>query len=500
MAPTNIFVPGAPAIGRNKRRVSYGLGASVDPNIASLAAKISSFWTMDEASGNRADSVGGFTLTQVGTVGQTTGINGSAAVISTGNYFGTVSTAAVQTGNIDFTVALRVYPTTTTGPKTIAAKGISTSTSTIEWGVVINASGLFEFNLWQAGSAQVLAATTFGAPTANQWYDVICWVDTTANTINIEVNGIGNSATKTKTPVAGTAALGIGAYGNGNSNIFGYLDDVTFSKAKWTAGERKVWRSATYPFTTTRGIYESGQLYTSWQQPVSGTNMDILIPTKRDLSGTMVLYCHGSGEVANVWETDSLKAGIRDALLNAGHILCASLAGGNLWGNDASNTHYVNLYNQVTSRFTINRVLMIAQSMGGSSGFKIVADNLIPNIKGLYCIYPVSNLANMYGNASYTTAIQTAYGIPGTGTYATQTAGHDPVLFTSAQLQRFTMPVRFTHSYADTVVPRAQHTDIFQPLIAPYAPESGIITSTGDHGDPSNFIPSDVVSFFSRCV
>jgi hypothetical protein len=143
---------------------------------------------------------------------------------------------------------------------------------------------------------------------------------------------------------------------------------------------------------------------------------------------------------------------------------------------------------------------MIAQSMGGSSGFKIVADNLIPNIKGLYCIYPVSNLANMYGNASYTTAIQTAYGIPGTGTYATQTAGHDPVLFTSAQLQRFTMPVRFTHSYADTVVPRAQHTDIFQPLIAPYAPESGIITSTGDHGDPSNFIPSDVVSFFSRCV
>jgi pimeloyl-ACP methyl ester carboxylesterase len=502
MAPTNIFVPGAPSIGRNRRRVSYGLGGAAipDPAIASLLAKVQNFWTLDEASGNRADSIGGIALPPTGTPGNAAAINGNGLLPTTGNFLSVPSTAALQTGNISFTVACRFKPSGVGLNQTIVAKGNNTALATMEWGLCLLTTGQLDFDVWQSSAAQSLNATNFGVIQAGKWHDIIAWVDTTANTMNIEVNGVLTSVTKAKTPVANTGPLTVGAYANGNQ-IAGsaVIDDLTFSKSVWTAAERKAWRRKTYPFNVGQGIFDTGQLYNEWAASVSGTNMDILIPSKVDLSGTLVLYCHGSGELANVWVTDSLKAGVRDTLMGDGHIIAASLAGGNLWGNDTANTHYVNLVNQVTSRFNVTRIVAIFQSMGGTSGFKIVADNLIPNIKGVYCIYPVCNLANLYGNASFTSAIQSAYGIPGSGTYATQTAGHDPVLFTTTQLQNFTMPMRFTASYGDTVVPRPQNTDQFQPLISPYAKESGIITTTGDHGDASNFIPSDVKAFIDRC-
>jgi pimeloyl-ACP methyl ester carboxylesterase len=477
-----------------------GTTVAVDPAIATLVAKIQNFWTLDEASGNRADSVGGIALPPTNTPGSAASVNGNGLLPTTLNFLSVPNTAALQTGNISFTVACRFKPSGVGLNQTIVAKGTNTVTTTMEWGLCLLASGQLDFDVWQASAAQSLNATNFGVVKAGKWHDIIAWVDTTANTMNIEVNGILTSVTKTKTPAANTGVFTVGAYANGNQ-IAGsaVIDDLTFSKSVWTAAERKAWRRKTYPFNTGKSIFDTGQTYNQWTATVSGTVMDIVIPTKVDLSGTLVLYCHGSGELSDVWETDSVKAAVRDTLLGDGHIIATSLAGGNLWGNDVANTHYVNLVNEVKNRFNVTRVVAIFQSMGGTSGLKIIADNLIPNIKGAYCIYPVCNLANMYGT-SYAAQIAAAYGIPGTGDYATQTAGHDPMLFTTTQLQRFIMPMRFTHSYADTVVARAQNTDLFKPIIAPYAPESGIVTTTGDHGDASNFIPADVKAFFDRCI
>lgn len=476
-----------------------------DPAIATLAAKVQNFWTLDEASGTRADSVGSQTLTLTGAPGSSAAVNGNGAVFSTGNYMAAANNAALQTGNIDFTIACRIFAPTIGANITIAAKGNNSSLATMEWGLILLASGVLDFDIWQASAAQSLNASNMGVIQASKWYDVIAWVDKTAGTMNIEVNGVLNSVAKTKTPAASTGNFTVGAYQSG-AQVFtsGIIDDLTFSKSVWTAAERKAWRRKTYPFNVGRSIFDTGQLYTDWGAAISGTTGNVLIPTKVGMSGTVVLYTHGAGETYDAWLTDPLKAGIRDQLLTDGHILCASAAHGDNWGNAAAITDYVNLYNNVTGRFTITRVVGLFQSMGGAAGLYMIQNASIP-FRCAYHIYPVCSLTAEFNNNNGTpgypgaaASIRAAYGIASDGSnFASLTAGHDPVRdFSGAN---FTIPVRFTSSPSDTVVPKVSNTDAWRTIITPYATtENSLMVTSGEHGDASNFMPSDVKAFFDR--
>lgn len=50
--------------------------------------------------------------------------------------------------------------------------------------------------------------------------------------------------------------------------------------------------------------------------------------------------------------------------------------------------------------------------------------------------------------------------------------------------------MRFYASTADTVIPKASHTDVMAALVAATTPESTVVARSGDHGDPSAF-PAD---------
>lgn len=72
---------------------------------------------------------------------------------------------------------------------------------------------------------------------------------------------------------------------------------------------------------------------------------------------------------------------------------------------------------------------------------------------------------------------------------ATLTAGE----FTGKRL-------RYTHSSGDTVVVKTTNTDAMRTLVSAYATESALVTTTGDHGDSSNYDSADMIAFFDRCV
>jgi len=233
---------------------------------------------------------------------------------------------------------------------------------------------------------------------------------------------------------------------------------------------------------------------------LSGQAVEILLPetapTPAESNGRLVIYHHGSGENQTSMRTDTRKTTIKEAMLNDGYTIASSNAHGSNWGNPASVDDYETLVAYMLANYTFTHVLHLSQSMGGLSGLTTVAGG-VAQADGWAGIYPACNLADIYGIGVYASAIDTAYGIPGTGDYATQTAGSDPVLRAASAFTG--IPMRFYASPSDTVTPKATNSDEMAALVAAETPEETVVACTGPHGDASHFQPSDLLDFWDRC-
>ena len=240
--------------------------------------------------------------------------------------------------------------------------------------------------------------------------------------------------------------------------------------------------------------------------PIMGYPLMVLVPNSNAANPynaanptRLILYFHGAGEAVDALLTDSNKTATVTALLNAGYILAASTGGGtNNWGNQSSVEGYTGCWKYVTSNYNVSATAEWVQSMGALAGLNSLSENKIANVVGLLGTYPVVSLANLYGLGTYTSAINTAYGITGSGTatYANLTTGHDPALKWGWAFRRVNM--RLYHSPSDTVVPKAQNTNALATLVGSSATVTVVVTS-GEHGDASNFVPSEYVTFFNNC-
>lgn len=211
----------------------------------------------------------------------------------------------------------------------------------------------------------------------------------------------------------------------------------------------------------------------------------------------LIFYHMGHGEDDTALLSDSLKAGIVASALSANYLM-AGISAGNTWGNQASLTAYKEAYAYIASQYHLLGTLIWGQSMGGLAAQSNLAAGAYPDTRGFIGIYPACSLLDMYSDdgGAFTTEINTAYNIPGGGTYAAQTAGYDPLLLPAVQYQG--NAEHFYSSYGDTVVMRANNTDPMAALITPYTWEHSVVTTTGNHGDPTNFQPSDFMAFVGR--
>lgn len=213
----------------------------------------------------------------------------------------------------------------------------------------------------------------------------------------------------------------------------------------------------------------------------------------------LVIYHHGSSESLSSINNED-KAEVVEALIAAGYRILSCDASGNNWGSAAAIQDYKDAYEIWDGIININKVVFLGQSMGGMTGLLSLVDAYwegIPTpVQGFYGIYPACNLANVYANG-FQTAIDAAYDIPGGGDYATQTAGHDPVLISSSEYAG--KRLRFTASYSDGLIDRTENSDAMSTHVSGDATEYEVVTHTGVHGDPSAFLPSDIVAFFGRC-
>lgn len=206
-----------------------------------------SWWTLEEESGNRADSHGTNTLTDVNTVTYDAGIIGNAAQFTnaTTEYLNIVSNATVQTGNIDFTIAAWVYLDNNATNQMLVGKDHVTAGQREYVLKYSQTDDNFQFSVFTAVDTAVsVDENTLGTPSVATWYYVVVWHDAAGDTINIQVNNntTTSQATGGSLQAASTAPLRLGArlYTDFEDYLDGRMDETAIWKRVLTANE-KTW-------------------------------------------------------------------------------------------------------------------------------------------------------------------------------------------------------------------------------------------------------------------
>ncbi len=242
----------------------------------SLLTSLISYWKQDESSGDALDAHGTNPLTQVGSIGTAAGKIGTARDFpdSPSNYFSHADNSDLSTGDIDFTFSCWVYLDSTSGERVPISKANNTSTE-----YILDIVG---------GQARFYTGSNFIAGdtlSTGIWYFIIFWRDSTAGTINIQVNNGAVYSLAVAAPVIVAVDFRLGVYGTTPSfgPVDGRIDEVGFWKRVLTADERaSLYNSGNglaYPFTTFVPDYGFAGLWDFAGYPVG------VVPTPASAAG-----------------------------------------------------------------------------------------------------------------------------------------------------------------------------------------------------------------------
>ena len=212
----------------------------------------------------------------------------------------------------------------------------------------------------------------------------------------------------------------------------------------------------------------------------------VITPTEQ--TQRVVVYTHGSGErVGNMFH-DPKKEPIFNTLLGAGYAIAATDAHGDNWGSGASVDDNLALVAELRDR-GLRDVYVLALSMGGFDGLALV-DRVA--VKAWAGIFPACDLASVYALGLYRGQIRAAYDRTGRR-LGDAIARRSPIDF-AGRVQR--LPMRFWASPADRVIPKHENTDACAALARRGGARVEVTTTTGDHGDPSNYDAAGVLALF----
>ncbi|WP_265466492.1 phage tail protein [Aeromonas salmonicida] len=208
----------------------------------------------------------------------------------------------------------------------------------------------------------------------------------------------------------------------------------------------------------------------------------------------LAVYCHGAGgEGADLWDYDNENS-VLLALLNAGYVVCAVDYDEQGWGGNSSINQNAEGIRFVMSKYNVfDKIYLVVQSMGGLVGLNglLRGDFDVAAVAG---IYPASNLRWCYEHG-FKNEIEGAYGFSGVGEFEAATAGHD-IVNDNYDFDFSLSKFKFWHSKSDTVVSKADNTDLLAKKVSDGGGEFVVVETLGEHGDKSSFRGSEIVDFF----
>lgn len=192
-------------------------------------------------------------------------------------------------------------------------------------------------------------------------------------------------------------------------------------------------------------------------------------------NGRLVIYAHGYEARATAVLNDEAFGELADGLVAAGYVVAAGDAGGDAWGDPASVDSHAALAAAVTDLVAATDVYLVAESMGGLAGARLVEGRRIPGLRAYAGIQPLCDLGSVYDE--YAASIDAAYG-PAVGTALRELS---PVPLDGA------VPALFWASEDDTVVAKARNADACAAQVVADGGRALVVAAEGDHGDPSHY-------------
>lgn len=195
-------------------------------HIGGLKGDLVSYWTLNEASGTRADSYGSNNLTDNATVTGAAGKLSTSSQFTAANseYLSVADNSDLSMGDVDFTITGWAYlDSLGTARGALGKWGTSR-----EYLVSVSTGNQMQFFVTSdgtSGTAVSVTGTTVTLTTAT-WYFVKAWHDSVGNTINIQVNdGTIHTTAHTLGVFNGTSELRLGSNEVAPNHWNGRLDD-----------------------------------------------------------------------------------------------------------------------------------------------------------------------------------------------------------------------------------------------------------------------------------
>lgn len=243
----------------------------------------------------------------------------------------------------------------------------------------------------------------------------------------------------------------------------------------------------------------NGTAYTEYYitPPASGDPMLLLVPDSigEGSPAKLTMFLHGrTGTETQI--NGGNRIGMRNALLDAGHIIAAPYLHGDSWGNRTAQNDMGAQHAWATAVWQISSTFLLGESMSGNAATIAIKLKEIP-INGVVLLSPSLNLQRVWdrGNAGHD-GLETAFSVPSSGVeFAAATADWDTVLqpasdFAGVHLRAYASPDDTVISLTNDVVP-------FVDRIKTVSDDAQLITVTGGHTSADTYRPSEIVAFFA---
>jgi pimeloyl-ACP methyl ester carboxylesterase len=199
----------------------------------------------------------------------------------------------------------------------------------------------------------------------------------------------------------------------------------------------------------------------------------------------IVLFFHGMDRDQSVLDFDDAHRELTATLADAGYAVVAGSAGGNVWGNAASQQMYLDLAVGAAEHYRVDKFYFLAESMGTIAAMNLFAHNKVANVAGMVGINPLLNLGSMPPKY-YQQAQDANAGVP--------IPEVNPLDLPAASMAGKNL--RFYVTPDDQLVPTPQNANVFEKKFGGAANIS-TVKCTGEHMDASCIQGKDIVEWYS---
>lgn len=230
---------------------------------------------------------------------------------------------------------------------------------------------------------------------------------------------------------------------------------------------------------------ESAEQYDYFRVTVDG-QPTLGISAKSILVRAVVIFFHGTGASEFAMTSDKAHVDLTASLVNAGFAVVSSSAGGDAWGNAASQRNYLYAGGTAAMHYGTENIYFLAEGMGAIAAANLLSSGPTLRVRGFAAINPIFDLADLA--PQYRSVVAETY--PNGSAQSV-----NPVTLPLEGFLRRSM--RFYVSPDDAVVSADANARAFGDRLATVADVS-IVECSGPQGDASCFKGDDIVKWFTQ--